>query len=123
MTILTYGTLLQNAMDAASRLAQSGIETTVLRLMSVADVSGELLSQMISDNHLVVILEETCSGAGIFEHTACRLRAVVQDCRVYGLDLGKRYVAHGSVQQLYQSCGLDPQSVCEFVREVIRHEN
>ena len=41
---------------------------------------------------------------------------------VYGIDLGHRYVTHGSVAELYKHCGLDPKSIAEYIQEVRKVE-
>ena len=121
--LITYGTLLQNAMDAAVLLDNDGIDTGVIRLLSVAPLPIEQLAQLIPQNSHVVVLEETCTGGGIQEALISRLSLLRKDCVLNGIDLGHRYVTHGSIEALYQHCGLDAQSVARFVQEVRQFEN
>ena len=53
------------------------------------------------------------------EKLAWELRKVNPECRVEGLDLGKGFVPHGSQQKLYEHCGLDPQSIADFTKEML----
>ena len=117
VTIITYGSLLQNAMDAAGILEAKGIEATVLRLLTVEPLPVEQIVNSLSANHTVVILEESC-GCGIAESLSCQLYQRIPDCRIHKLDLGHQYITHGSVSQLYSHYGLDGQSVADFVTEV-----
>ena len=64
-------------------------------------------------------MEEVCSGSGIREALAWELGKCCPDCRVYGLDLGRCFVPHGSQKELYQHCGLDAQSIAEYTKEVL----
>ena len=119
VTIVTYGTLLQNAMQAAEILAEEGIEATVLRLMTVSPLPAEEVSKLLSENPLVFVVEETCNGSGICQDLAWELQKSNPACCVEGLDLGKHYVSHGKVDMLYQKHGLDGASVAHTVKEVL----
>ena len=123
LTIVTYGTMLENAMEAADILSSRGVEATVLRMLSVSPlpVAG-IVSQMSSKKN-VLILEETCRGSGIREALAWDLSRLVPNCHIEGLDLGASYVTHGSAQCLYKHLGLDGQSIAEFAQEVFSDEN
>ncbi len=119
VTILTYGTLISNGLDAAEILAQSGIEATVLRLLQVDDLPIAAVNGALSKNRKVVVLEEVCANSGIKEAVAMELNRLAPS-RVYGLDLGRRYVTHGSVTALYSQCGLDAKSIAGFIKEVLQ---
>ena len=120
VTIVTYGTLLQNAMDAAELLSANGVEATVLRLMSVSDLPVKKICEEMAHNCPVFVMEEVCGGSGIREALALGLQRA---CSVSGVDLGHNFVTHGTVDQLYKQCGLDAQSVCDSILEVLRSEN
>ena len=117
VTLVTYGTLLQNAMDAAKYLQERGIEATVLRLLNLGQLPTEAIKACVSGP--VVVLEETAANSGIHQQLAYSL----PEHRVYGVDLGKEYVTHGSVAALYKHCGLDDMSIANFVQEVLTVEN
>jgi len=119
VTLLTYGTLLSNVLDAAERLSEQGIEATVLRLLRVTDLPVEEISGYLSDNKVLVVAEEVCSGSGIVEDLAWKLGKVCPGCRVAGLDLGSDFVTHGSQRKLYESLGLDGSSIAEFTKGVL----
>ena len=119
VTLITYGTLLENVMEAAEMLSRQGIEATVLRLMTVSHVSAEQILAEAAENRPVVVVEEVCSGSGIRESLAWVVHRLAPNCRVDGIDLGNSFVTHGSQQKLYEQCGLDPQSIAEFTKEML----
>ena len=123
VTIVTYGTLLKNAMDAAELLALRGIEATVLRLLEVSDLAAETIIENMSAHKHVVVLEEVSGGSGIREALAWDIQRALPGCRVDGIDLGKNFVTHGDVASLYCHYGLDAQSVCNYIQEAIGREN
>ena len=114
VTLITYGSMLENIMDAAETLSKEGIEATVLRLLSVSDLPIQQISERIPLNSAVIVVEEVCSRSGIREELAWKLGR-----RIYGLDLGPGFVPHGSQKELYKHCGLDSQSIVNFTREVL----
>ena len=118
MTILTYGTLLENAMAAAELLSKSGIEATVLRLCSITDLDASEIAARMSGSRLLV-LEEVSGGTGIAGDLALKMGQLNASIHVYSRDLGNRFVPHGSVNELYEHCGLDAKSVAEYVQEVL----
>ena len=123
VTIVTYGTLINNALEAAEILESKGICTTVLRLLSAAPLHAQQVLEQMSENAHVVVLEETCSGSGICRDLAWELHRLKPQCRVDCIDLGANYVTHGAVCTLYKSYGLDAVSVANYIREVITVEN
>ena len=123
VTIITYGIMLKNALDAAEILHQHGVEATVLRLLTIEPLPIGSIAAAVSDAPHTVILEDCCSHSGIGDSLARRLYECVPGCRVDTLNLGQQYVTHGNVQKLYEHYGLDGQSVAKHILEVRGHEN
>ena len=119
VAIITYGVLLDNAMKAAELLCEQGIEATVLRLTKLTDISIEEITQSLSINKLVIVLEEVGGHCGIGSELAAKL----QDSNVICVDLGDRYVTHGAINTLYDHYGLSPEAIKNHVLEVLRDEN
>ena len=117
VTIITYGTLLQNAMDAAQRLHENNIEATVLRLMTVSPIAVDEILGSISENRHIVIMEESCSG-GISDALACQLYKRIPGCRVDSFHFENQFVTHGNVAQLYKHYHLDADSIADFIMGV-----
>jgi len=118
VTILTYGTLIDQALLAGSLLRDKGVEATVLRLTQVDALPVRSILDGMSKNKKIVVMEEVCAHSGIKEALSMELSR--HCCDVYGIDLGHRFVTHGSVPELYKYCGLDGQSVASFVLEVLK---
>lgn len=114
--IITYGTLVNNCMQAAELLAQLGIETSVIRLTRIAPLSLDSLTEALLGIDHVVLVEESCHGSGLCDVLQ---GAAKMEC----IDLGSEYVTHGSITELYQKYGLDAQSIAAKVQEVRSHEN
>jgi 1-deoxy-D-xylulose-5-phosphate synthase len=114
VTLITYGNLINNVLDAAALLQEKGVSVKVLRLLSVTHIPE--LSGLVSGE--VVVLEEAAEGSGIKEAVAWKLGGR----KVHGIDLGAEFVPHGDQNSLYQFTGLDAGSITNFVCEVVHNE-
>ena len=99
VVILTYGSLLDNALLAAEILHEQGVEATVLRLLSLSHIPAEEIAGFMQENSRLVVVEDACENSGIKERLGWELTKMGQ-YQVDGLDLGHRYVTHA----LLSSC-------------------
>lgn len=119
VTLITYGSMLDNVLEAAELLAKQGVEATVLRLLTLSALPARQIAALLPENRRIVVAEEACTGSGIREALSWELNEICPDCRVYGVDLGADFVTHGSKKELYAHYGLDGESIAKFTREVL----
>ena len=121
-TIVTYGTLVREAMEASQLLEAQGIHVSVLRILSPTDVSLSRLEQLAATGRPVLIVEETAANTGIGALLAYRLQHRNPHIDVYLRDLGAGFISHGDVRSLYKHCRVDAEGICQFVDEVLKNE-
>jgi len=119
VTMVTYGAMLDNVLEAAVELSRQGIEATVLRLLTVSPLPAREVLGKMSHNRCLIVAEEASAKSGIRDELAMELRRLCPECRVDGVDLGWDFVPHGSVKELRADCGLDGRSIAEFTKEVL----
>lgn len=119
VTLLTYGSVLDNVLEAAEILAKQGIDATVLRLLTASHLPIQEILEKLSDNPRIILVEETCQGSGIREVLAWNIHRRKPGCTVDAIDLGRDFVTHGSQKELYRLCGMDAASIANFTREVL----
>jgi 1-deoxy-D-xylulose-5-phosphate synthase len=122
ITIITYGTLLDNAMRAAEILSEKGVEVTVLRLLTLFKLPVQKILDLAGGKKLLVV-EEVSGGCGIAQALSLEVMKDSPEYRVFSRDLGADFVPHGSMEQLYKHCGLDAQALADYAEEVLRDEN
>ncbi len=120
---VTYGTITQQVMEAAQLLGQEGVEASVIRLRSLSPLPVDALAAKLQGFRSIIVVEEACRGSGIYEALSADMCKKLPHCRCYRRDLGAGFVTHGSLGALYRHCGLDAQSLKEYVLEVLRNEN
>jgi 1-deoxy-D-xylulose-5-phosphate synthase len=123
VTLITYGVLLDNVMQAAELLSECGVEATVLRLTRLTELPVEEIIKSLSNQKKIVVLEEVSGQCGICQDIAYELQKVSSQYRVSGVDLGKQYITHGNINTLYEHYGLIPEAIKNYVMEVHRNEN
>ena len=114
--IVTYGTLVNEALVAADLLKQKGISVSVIRLTQLRPTPVSALEAALAGQKHVLIAEEAIGGIGY--HLAGKLGQVMTDCNFTVADLGEEYVTHGSVAELYKTHGLDGASLANRFMEV-----
>ena len=123
ITIVTYGTMVQNALDAAKILEAQGIGVSVLRMLSVSPLPTDQIFAQVNPEKPVLVLEEVCSGSGVGQDLAYGLMNFDRNIRVFTMDLGTNFVSHGAVDSLYHHLGLDAEAIANRVLEVLKVEN
>ena len=119
----TYGTLVNQALDAADILEQEGIHVSVIRLTKILPLPTAALVQALNGHKRILLAEEAAAAAGIHESISMELYKRIPDADIYLANLGERYVTHGSISELYRIHGLDAASVAAKIREVLKVEN
>ncbi len=123
VVLITYGTILDNVLEAAELLSQKGIDAKVLRLLNVAPLPVEAVLTELQGFETAIIVEETAAGSGIRQDLASAIREKIPGCAVFGMDLGSEFVTHGSKPELFKAYGLDGRAIAEFTKGVVSHEN
>ena len=123
LTIITYGTLINQVLSAADILSQYGLEATVLRLMCINPVQISEITDKISETKFLFVAEEIAGNCGIRDHISGELNKLGLDYQVNGVDLGIQYVPHGNIDKLYDQYGLSPEKIVKSILEVCHNEN
>ena len=116
VALVTYGTLLNHAMEAAELLKNAGIQAGVIQLTRLNPLPVDALRSVLSGYEQVIVAEEVCSGSGICSEISYSLR----DMPVHGMDLGSDFVTHGAMDALYSQYKLDARAIAEFAEEVLK---
>lgn len=112
LTIVCYGTMVNEALDAADLLAQQGINAEVIKLGIIAPNSFKETMLSIEKTGKVIVVEEVCS-------TACIGSAILSLATLGGIkidsaklmNLGSGIVSHGTVKELRHDTGIDAQAI------------
>ncbi len=113
--IITYGTMVNNALNAADLLAEAGIDVSVVRLLKVNPLPMDALEAVLTGQNRILIAEEAIGG--IAESLAWHLSQRLSNAHIQTADLGREYVTHGDMASLYKHYGLDACSLANTFKE------
>ncbi|MBD1564167.1 1-deoxy-D-xylulose-5-phosphate synthase [Vibrio sp. S12_S33] len=114
IAILSFGTFLQNALQAAEQL-----NATVADMRFVKPLDEELIRQLATDHDVLVTIEENAiaggAGAGVLEFMMKEklLKPVLN------LGLPDEFIAQGSQEELHQELGLDAKGIIASIQEYV----
>ena len=122
LTLAGCGTLVNELLDCADRLAADGIRAEVVKLNTITPLPLELVARSVKKTGRLLVAEESAEMGGIGQRIAAGLLAA--GVPVQGLALastGRGFVTHGTIPQLRRLCGLDGESLYHRAREVCGH--
>ncbi|WP_240378072.1 1-deoxy-D-xylulose-5-phosphate synthase [Bacillus piscicola] len=119
-TILTFGTMLPVAHEAAARLADEHVNVQVINACSAKPLDEELLEELAAEKQPILTMEEAILqggfGSAVMEyfHDNGHHRMVIER-----LGVPDRYIEHGSVPELYEEIGLTADAVMKKVHSLL----
>ena len=120
ITIVSYGTMTSQALEAAEFLKKDGIQAEVIKLWSLCPLDPALVIASVQKTGRLIVLEDCVATGCVGESIAAALvEAGVPVKALRLMNLGDRFVTHGTVNQLYESLALDSAQVAKTAKELI----
>lgn len=118
VTLLTYGVLVNQALEAAALLEKRGLRAEVLKLNRIAPLDGVALAGFFRETEILLALED-CFGAGcVGQRVAAILAGEGRAPKKLILkNLGRSFAPEGGVPQLEERFGLDAAAVAAAAEE------
>ncbi len=111
-TILSFGTMLPVAVEAAKTLSEQNVHVRVVNARSAKPLDADLLKELQEEGQPILTLEEAVLkgsfGSAVLEHfhdTGCHNMVIER------MGIPDRYIEHGSVPELYEEIGLTAEEV------------
>ncbi len=120
VALLAYGSGVQKALDAATLLAQRGIEATVADARFCKPLDVGLAAQLAAEHELLVTVEEGVLAGGFGSAVWETLSdAGVLAPRIVRVGLPDRYVTHGSPTLLHEEVGFTGARIAERIEAAV----
>jgi len=120
VALIGYGTGVGKALDAASLLAERGLDVTVADARFAKPLDAALLSSLAAEHELLVTVEEGQLaggfGSAVWEELAGDGGVAPRILRV---GLPDRYVAHGAPALLHEEVGFTAESIASRVEAAV----
>ena len=120
VTVAAYGTMVNEALSAAELLEAKGKSAQVVKLNSIVPLDVDTVAACARKTGRLVVAEE-CMDAGCVGRRLAGELALrgMGGIRLALVNLGERFVQHGTVDELRQLCGIDSASICRRALEVM----
>ncbi len=120
-TILAYGSMVQNALDAAELLSGMDIDVSVVNARFARPIDRDMVKKAFSQAKPVVTVEDHSVaggfGAAVLE-TAQEMKLPATAMTRLGIP-ADRFVAHGSRTGQLSECGLDAAGIAAAVQQLL----
>lgn len=125
VSILSYGILINEALDAADRLEQEGLRVQVWKINEISMETENLSDAVVQSlGTIVAVIEDVVPRGGFGDAVAASLcRRGLHTAQLLRFDTGNRFLPHGSVRELYEYCGIDGASVAHRISEFRMNSN
>ena len=123
LTIVCYGTMVNEALDAADTLALEGCSAEIVKLGAAFPNAYDLSIASAVKTGRLIVPEEVCRAGCI--GSAILMRAAEKGCeipQVSLLNLGEGIVTHGTVAQLRRDFGIDAAAIARTAAEMCGRE-
>ena len=122
VTLLGYGVLVNNLLEAAALLEKDGIQAEVVKLNRISPLDHETVCGCLGKRKALLVLEDSFGAGCVGQRVAAILAEHGQAPEKLILkNLGKTFAPEGSVGELEHSFGLDAAAVAAAVREAMGH--
>ena len=124
LTMVSYGVLINQVLEAARSLEKRGISVEVVKLGRLIPLDWQEVARSVSKTGRLLVAEESGAAGCVGERLAARLLTGENPVKLNSLtlcNLGETYVPHGSVEELLALRGLDAGHLIKQVEEVLRH--
>ncbi|MCR6110510.1 1-deoxy-D-xylulose-5-phosphate synthase [Bacillus sp. A301a_S52] len=120
LSILTFGTMIPVALEAAERLSSQGIHVEVVNARSIKPLDDGLLNKLIKEEKPIMTIEEAALlggfGSAVLEYlNENNAQSIIME----RLGIPDRYIEHGSVPKLLEEIGLTSENVVARIQQML----
>lgn len=120
LTIVAYGTMINESLEAAELLEENGKSARVLKLNSILPFDMEAIRSCAQETGNLLVAEEVVEAGCVGQRIAAELAVSgIDGVNIALVNLGNRFIPQGTVQQLRVLCGIDAQSLCKKAMEMM----
>ena len=119
VTLVCYGTMVNQALFAAGILEKQGIGAEIIKLGIIKPNSFTMTLNSLRKTGRLLVAEEVCAPGSVGEQLAAAVAEnaiTLKGIRL--LNLGDGIVSHGSVQELLHDYGLDGEGIARSAMEI-----
>lgn len=121
VTLVSYGVMINEALEAADLLSERGVCAEVIKLGRLRPNAFDAVRSAVKKTRRIIVVEDVCDFGCIGEQILSAL-AGEESFSSALLNLGDGIVTHGSVDELRRACGIDAASIARRAEELCGNE-
>ncbi len=122
-TVLAFGRMTKHALQAAQLLEKEGVQIGVIDAWCLRPMDMDCLLALFERKTRIITIEEgeLIGGFGAEIARQCAEHGAREPLAILGLP--NRFIAHGTVDQLLEECGLKPEQIAQRIRLALAEKN
>ena len=111
VAILSFGTLLENAKEAAEKL-----NATVIDMRFIKPLDTDAISELLGNHDVIVTLEDNAIAGGAGSAVNEYLAAIKPDVTILNLGIPDEFIKHGTQDEMHAEMGLDANGILTSIK-------
>ena len=120
ITLVSYGILINDALEAAELLAAEGVQAEVVKLNVITPLDPELVLESVKKTKVLLTIEDSAAHGSVGERLAAAVAEAGLTAKVLCRTSGDKFVTHGALSCLKQELGLDSAGIFRAALEEVR---
>ena len=120
ITLVSYGILINDALEAAELLAAEGVQAEVVKLNVITPLDPELVLESVKKTKVLLTIEDSAAHSSVGERLAAAVAEAGLRAKVLCRTSGDKFVTHGALSCLKQELGLDSAGIVRAALEEVR---
>lgn len=120
IAFLALGSMVETAEKVIARLAEQGIEATLVNARFAAPFDKDMVVSLAENHDILVTLEENVLSGGFGEHVSSFVSEKNLSLKVHIVAIPDAYVEHGNVSILKRDIGIDDYTIYYKVLELLK---
>lgn len=124
VTLVSFGTVINEALSAAQTLAESGVECELIKLNSLSPLDTEAVLASLRKTQRFLFCAESCRPGSVAAELLAEAAMdgiVLRGARI--LDLGSGIVKQGDIPSLRRELGIDAAAIVQAAKELLHEES
>lgn len=122
VVLLAVGSMVKTAMKLRELLLTSGIDATVVNTRFVKPLDKAMLVELSKSHSIFVTMEENVEWGGYGQSVSGCICDKNLPVTHINISIKDRFVEHGTVLELYERLGLDPQSIYDRIMSLLKEK-
>ncbi|MCD8365975.1 MAG: 1-deoxy-D-xylulose-5-phosphate synthase [Clostridiales bacterium] len=115
IVIFAVGTMVESALNVREQLHERGYDCSLINVRFVKPIDKDAVKKAVEDHVLIVTMEDNMLHGGYGDAVGEFLAELHADVTLLRFGIEDRFVSHGTISQLREQNGLDPEHMTQRI--------